>query len=407
MTARKGTMSINQIAVATAVLLIFSAGNAAAADWSFDPEISLDAVSDDNNRMADIPGQEIEVFGVELAAQLSIRAESPRGSFSLVPRLRSTLYPGDEQDESDDRFLNLNWEHRGERFEVSLKANYWQLATFGRYFPGSTVPADGELGEPDPGTPVGRSAGQNEEERIEASPTVTFALTERTALVFRGGRRNVNYDQQILDDREDYTDTLGAAGLRFRISPTATLAVIAGASRFNPDDGSGNDGNSLNAEWSNRISETSQVILRGGANRFKSDDIGDSGWKSGFSAGGGVRWSFEVTQLFVDVNHYLDASSSGRLVERDQLRFQLSRRLGPLTTLIFAARGIRDVDAANDPAFEDRKYAAASVELEWRMSRQFALSGGYDYAWRKFGGVPNDAVSNAFHLGITYEPHRL
>ncbi len=165
------------------------------------------------------------------------------------------------------------------------------------------------------------------------------------------------------------------------------LAVIAGVARYEADDGSSSDAQSLNAEWSNKISETSQVFVRGGANRVKSDETGGTSTNTGFNGGAGVRWSFEVTQIFFDVNHYLDPSSYGRVVARDQLRFQLSRRLGPLTTLSLAARGIRDSDTGSDSTFRDRNYAVASVGLEWRMKRQWALGGGYDYRWRKFDGA--------------------
>jgi hypothetical protein len=407
MTARKETMSARRLTYTVTVVLMGIAGSAQAADWSFDPKVTLNLRTDDNNRMTDVAGEEINVSGAELDAQLTMRAETPRSSFSLIPRLRSTMYPGDEQDETDDLFLRLAWEHRGERSTGSLGANYSQITTLGSFFPGSIVPDDGELGEPGRGETVGKATGQNNQERAELSPRAAFQLTQRTALEIGVGLLDVNYDQQVADDREDYSDLYGSAGLRFKTSPTTTLAIVAGAARFEPDSGSSIDSQFLNAEWSNQISQTSQVFVRGGVNRVKSDSTGGSSWNTGFDGGAGVRWAFEVTQVFADLNHYLDPSSFGRVIERDQLRFQLSRRLGPLTTLRLAARGIRDGDTGADGSFKDRKYTVASVDLEWRMTRQFAISGGYDYAWRKYDGEPNDAVSNALHLGITYEPHRL
>ncbi len=41
------------------------------------------------------------------------------------------------------------------------------------------------------------------------------------------------------------------------------------------------------------------------------------------------------------------------------------------------------------------------------MTQKFTLGGGYEYKWREYDGEPNDAVSNEFYLGVTYEPHRL
>jgi opacity protein-like surface antigen len=232
-------------------------------------------------------------------------------------------------------------------------------------------------------------------------------LTERLGLELGFGYQDVSYDDQIADEREDYSNLDGSVALRFRTSPTKSIAIGVGASRFEPDDGTSTDSHTLTAEWSNQMSEVSQVFVRGGASRVESGDgMGGSDWNTGFTGGAGVRWSFEVTQVFLDVNRYLDPNASGRMVERDQLRFELRRQVSPLTTIFLNARGIRDSQARNDDIFQKREYAATGMGFAWRMTQKFTLGGGYRYAWRKYDGDPNDAASNEFYLGITYEPHR-
>jgi hypothetical protein len=71
---------------------------AGAADWSAEPRITLNADYDDNNRLTDVSGEEIEVIGAEVDAQVAFRAQTPRTNFRLVPRVRATFYP-DEPDE--------------------------------------------------------------------------------------------------------------------------------------------------------------------------------------------------------------------------------------------------------------------------------------------------------------------
>ena len=390
-----------------ATLFVCGAGAAYAADWHFDPKITLNAQSDDNHRMTDVPGEEIDVLGAELDGQLTIHAESPRGSFRLIPRLRSTVYPDDEDEETNDQYLRMDMERRGERSQASFEAAYSSVETLGRYFPGSGVDDDDDLGEPDPGDDISRSTNKNRQDRFEAEPRVAFELTERVGLEFGVNYMDVSYDEQVDEDREDFSDIDGTVGLSFRTSPNRTLTVRAGISRFEPDDDDSTDSHSLDATWSNRISETSQVFVRGGASRVESDDgTGGSDWSTGFSGGAGVRWSFEVTQLFLDFNRYLDPNPSGRVVERDQLRFELRRQVSPLTTLYLNARGIRDGRARDDDTFQERQYVAAAAGFAWRMNRKFTLGGGYRHVWREYDGDPNDATSNEFHLGITYEPHR-
>ncbi len=75
-------MSSKQFAATVAALLTCAAGTASAADWAFDPKVTLDAQSNDNHRLTEFPGQEIKVSGGELDAQVTIRAESPLNTFS-------------------------------------------------------------------------------------------------------------------------------------------------------------------------------------------------------------------------------------------------------------------------------------------------------------------------------------
>ena len=391
--------------IAIAAALTCVAGTAGAADWAFDPKVTLNYRADDNNRLTDVPGEEIKVSGGELDAKLTMRASTPRSTFEMVPRFRGTLYPGDEDEESQEMFLHLDWGFQGERSETTIDANYSQRTVLGRYFPDSEVPDDGELGEPGRGEVIARSTSQNDEERIDVSPSVSFDLNERTALAFVVGGLDVSFDDQVADDRQDFTDAYGAAELHFKMTPARTLSVILEGSRYEPDGGITTDSNSLTLDWTNQATETSKVFLRGGAHRVQSYTAG-SEWENGFSGGAGVEWEFEVTRIFVDYNHYVDPSSFGQVVERDQLRFQVDRDLSPVMTIRFAARGILDGGIGNE-VFEEREYAAASVKFDWRMSQQFTLGAGYEYSWRQYENQPESGESNAVFIGVTYEPHRL
>lgn len=392
---------------AVAVMLACCAGTAAAADWSVDPKVTLRAETDDNHRMTELPGQEISVSGGRLDSQLAIRAATPRSTFRLIPRVQATLYPDDEDEETDNYYLRTGWDYRGERSEISLDADYSMRTILGRYFPGTATPEDGELGEPGRGEVTGRSTGKTDEERFGVAPAVAFELTERTSLALKAGYSDVQFDEEVTDDREDYVDFYGSAALRFQLSPTRSLAVIAGGSKYQPEGEPNTVSQSLSAEWSNRVSEISRIYVRAGANRVKSYGAVDDSWSTGFNGGAGVQWSFEVTRLFIDFNHYVDPSSFGRVVERDQLRFEVARQFSPKTTVRLAARGIQDGKAGSDDTFEKRKYALTSLDFDWRFTRQFMLTAGYQYAWREYEDDPTSAESNRFYLGITYEPHRL
>jgi hypothetical protein len=380
------------------------AGVASAADWSVDPRITLNAVWDDNRRLTPIHGQEIEVTGAEIVALLDIRAETPRTTFYVTPRVRSTFYPDESELETTNGFLDLGFEGRGLRSSGGFDSYYSRQETVGSFFPDAN--GGGGLGEPDPGEDIGNSPVTNVERRFRVRPTASFDLSERLVLGLDVGYLDVTYDTQEANQRQDYTSEFARADLGFKVTPQHTIALGFEGARFEPEDGEAADSQVVDLEWSNRVSETSRVYVRGGANRVETLDAnGVQQWEDGFSGGAGVRWDFEVSKLFLDATHSLDPSSSGRVVVRDQLRLRFERRLSPVTTLFLGARGIRD-DRPDDVAnLQDRDYWTASASLDWRFKEDWTRSGGYDYVWRKEENDPDAAVSNRLHLGINYHPH--
>jgi len=389
--------------VAVAVFLAGFAGGAGAADWNFDPRISLLGESDDNHRLTALPGQEISVTGFELDAQLAMLGRTPRSDFRLIPRVRLAQYPGEEEDDTEDGFLLMEWEYRGEKSLAAIDVDYAHRTVLGRSIPDSD---DGGLGEPTPGSGSGRTEIPTDQDDLQIRPQLKFDLTERTALIFDLGYQDVEFDEQVANDRENFTDLDGALGLQYRTSETARLTVRGGVSRYEPDDDLVTDAQFLNVEWFNDVSETSRVYVRGGARRSKNEGAVDPDWKNGFSGGAGVQWSFEVTEVFLELNHYLDPSSSGELVDRDQLRFRWIRHFSERTNLRLGARAVRDENVADDDTFETRTFFAGSIEYEWRFTRQFSLLVGYDYTWRDYENDPTSAESNRVFAGVTYEPNR-
>jgi hypothetical protein len=395
--------------LAVGMVLALGGGSALAADWNIDPRIAVSGVYNDNNRLTEIPGSEIEVTGARIDAQVTFRGETPRSSLQLVPRLRSSFYPGDSSEEANDQFLRLLARHATERTALSFDVGYSRVDTLGSYFPGSTVGDDDVLGDPDRGAGVGRLGLKNREDRLSLVPMVSFELSERQALEFRAEYLDTSYDFQVPGDRIDYKDLLGSVAFSRALSTTSGLTLRATYSIFDPDDGDETDTQGLDLEWRNRMSETAEYYLRGGANRVELESVtpgGSSSWETGFTGGAGVRWTFEVTDIFLDVSRNLDPNSSGDLVTRDQVRAQWSRRLTPMARLTVGGRLISDSAPGNDQSFQDRTYAAASIGFDWRIARAWTLFGSYDHAWREYDNAPTDARSNAVNIGIIYEPNR-
>jgi hypothetical protein len=390
------------VAFAVAVLLAGASSSVGAADWSLDPRVTLNGVWDDNRRLTPIHGQEIEVWGAEIVAELGINAETPRSSFYMTPRVRSTFYPDESALETTNGFFDMGYEGRGQRSKAGFDAFYSRQETVGNFFPDAQ--GGGGLGNPDPGEDIGNSPVTNVERRFRFRPTAEFELTQRVVLDVDLGYLDVAYDQQEANERQDFTSGFLRGALGYRVTPQQTLSIRLEGGRYEPKDGENQDSQVLELEWANQLSEISRLYFRGGSSRVQTtDDLGQQKWETGFSGGAGVQWHFEVTDLFLDATHMLDPSPSGRVEERDQVRLRLERQLSQVTTVFFGVRGIQD----NRPQvgnLQDRKYWTAEAQFNWRFKRDWSLGGGYEYVWRDEENDPNPAEANRLHLGVTYHP---
>jgi opacity protein-like surface antigen len=381
-------------------------GVADAADWSVDPRITLNADYNDNNRLTSVPGEEIEVMGAEINAQVAFGAATPRTRFRLIPRVRANYYPDDSDEQTDSEYLIADWEFTGQRYEGAINAQLSRRETLGSFLPDDF---DDDIGgDPGDGDDLGTTPDRNVQDRIEFTPDVSFELTERSRLELGVGYIDVSFEEQVQDDREDYASASADVGYRFLLSPTKSVAVRVRGRQYDPSDDVSTDSQALELEWSNNLSDTSRLYFRGGGSRVEEiDELGDSEWNTGFTGGAGVQRTFEVTDLLFEVSRGLDPNSSGRLVARDELRFRFTRRLSEVTRLLIGARGVRDEKSTDQDVFQERRYLSASVGFDWRMTRQFTLGGGYEYVWRDVEDQAEDAQSNRLFLGVTWEPHRL
>ena len=392
-------------AVAAAGLLLFSTTPSVGADWSVRPRVGVRALYDDNHRLTEVEGQEIEVAGGSLDARVGLRAESPTGWFEVTPQVRSTFFPDDPDEETDDQFLRLAGEHSGPRSVLGVNVDYARVEILRTYV--AAINENAQLGRPETGEGITPTTTKNRQERMGIIPSFSYELSPRYGLELTAEWLDVGFDRQIEDENEDYSFVSASAGVGFRMSQTSTLWVRGNAGKYEPDAGDPTDGYGMVAEWSKHVSKTSKAYVRAGFNQVElvpiNDDGTDTVWETGFSGGAGVQWDFEVTNIFLDATHNLDPNATGQVVTRDQIQLRLQRRLKPTTSVFAGVRGIRDSGIASEDLFVDREYATATVGFRWRVTEQFVLTGDYTFAWLKYDNRSDDAQSNAVSLGVVYD----
>ena len=389
-------------------LLALGPVGAMAADWAYEPRVALSAEYDDNHRLTNVPGQEIEVYGPKLDARVVFRGSTPRTTFTLTPQVVFTKYIEGDEDDLENYHLRMGLNHDAERMDAFLNARYSSVITLGRFFPAGAG-EDPVLGQPDPGENVPRVATANREDRFDISPGVAFEITQRQALELGADYLDVSYDQQLPGDR-DFENIALYANYRYKTSNMSTLSLLTTFEQYDPIDDEATDYYSLSGEWARSWSETAKVYLRAGASFVDSTPVpgggNSSSSSSGFSGGVGAEWTYQVTRLFVDLNQYLDPNGDGQLVNRTQLRMGLSRDLSQKTVLTLGLRAINDDAPPGDDTYQGQQYASADVGFRWRMARQWTLFGGYAYRWKERDDAVNDATSNSLNLGVAWQPEQ-
>ena len=392
------------IASVLCAAVVLASSSAVAADWSVEPKIRLTAEYNDNHRLVEPPG-EVEVAGATLDALVVLGMDTPQTSFDLTPRYKTDFFPGESEEETDRLSVRLGLEHRTQKAVLGVVANYIDEDLLWGYLP--TAEVSDVLGSPTRGESIASSSVGNQRQRFDITPEASFALAPRWNLDLAVQYIDVGYSRRVEDESVPYSYLYGSAGLRYRLSDTSELKFSGGLGRYEPDGEVDTTGYGFVTEWSRRTSETAQMYVRGGFNRVEIvDDAGELSWETGLSGGAGVRWQFEVTSIVLDATHYVDPSSTGSLVNRDQLQFRLTRRFAPLFSVFLGARGIWDSGVGGSSDFRDRDYATGNVGFAWRFARQFSLGGEYRYVWREYEDAVSAADANTVSLGVTYEPKR-
>jgi hypothetical protein len=394
--------------VAGAVAFACAASAAHAQAWIFDPRVEVAAVYDDNYRLTDQRGQEIEVKGGALDAALNMHRDTQTTTFGLTPRIHSTFFDVSSE-EATEYYLDGIAEKKTQRLDSKFEAHFADESVVSSELPAADFPGL-ELGQPTSGD-NGRVTFRNRRRLIVAEPSLVWDWTERRHLTGDLQYVDAKYDRNDFFEQTSYRTGVGSVGILFNTTQRSTLWFRVAQQVYDPDNSTPNtDTTSATVEYRTSTTQITSFYVRGGAAHSTRDANATAPGVSetSFDGGVGVAWSLQTTQIVLDFLRSSSPSSVGAVVNRDEARFRLTHQFDPRFSGDLAVRGIRTTGLTNDvSAVRDRKYAAGTISFEWRASRQFSIHGAYDYTWQKFQFQPNDAVSNGVTLSVVYEPRRL
>ena len=379
---------------------LLAAGTASAANWEIAPRVEAGYRYSDNWHLGP-PGTEVEVSGGETDAQVAFRTLDPRTQIEITPRILATYFPDEQDDDSVDGYLDARFEDVTPRRRMGVTGSFAH-ETVTR----SELPEGGDVGGGDLGNPAtgdsGRFIEHNKRDYLSVSPFISYDVTQRQRLDFNAYYLQADFEKQLENAQQDFSEEGVEAGWGYRFSERSSLSVHALASRYETTFDT--DAYGAYLQWDTNFTENSRVYVRVGAQQTEPEN-----GASDTNAIGGIggSWNNQRNTLFLDLTRTVEPVSAGTVVERYQLRMRIHHDVSPRIALMLGARASHDDSIDPASTFATRKYVAAEGGFEWRVLRDFAVTATYSYRWQEYADELSDRSANGFLVGFVYEPRRL
>lgn len=397
--ARRATMrvvtGVPMALLACSALNMATPNVASAANWEIDPRVQAGYRYSDNYRL-DLPGQEVDVSGAEADVGVTFRTVDPRTNFEITPRINSTYFPDERQEDSNDYYLTAGFSDVAPRRRIDVPFIYSQEDVVDSELPSAD---GGGLGEPTEGD-SGRFVVRNRRDYFRLAPSFSYDLSQRYRMQLNAHYLQADFDNQLPGVQQDFSEAGVGAGFGFLTSPRSVLLFRALASQY--DTSRTTDAYGGEVEWNTQYSERSRAYVRVGAQQTKPEN-GSS--DTNLIAGAGGEWASARNRVFLDFTRSVGPVSAGTVVERHQLRLRIDHDVSQRFAVRAGARLSRD-EQVEDGSYPTREYAIGELGFEWRWQRAWSLIGTYNYRWQEYEDEPSDASASAFLIGIVYEPKR-
>jgi len=419
---RNGTL----LAGAMVAGVLAAPDKARASNWEFEPRVEVGGLYNDNYRLIEHNLPKVQAYGLLADVAMGFSLIDQRSELDIVPRVHSTFFPDDHEDQSTDGYLNVIGNIK------TQKASYGGMFMYAN----ETVLSSELLAADFPGVTLGQVQGEangrvtihNRRQLEQVAPKMTYDFSPRWHLNLNGMFENASFSNNVSSQRQQpqyvqvgFKDAYASAGMKYDITQRQDVIFSLSGARFMPDKASvlgtgpnaqrvnnnttDTDRFALEAQWDAKPSTTMQTYVRLGIDQVHANTaVAGVIDKTLLVGGAGVVWTYQLSQYLVDAVRDLSPSSAGAVVEHDELRFRFLRALRPRLYGVLAARVVRVRGASQTIlGVQGSDYAAASATVQYQLTRNYRLAGEYAYTWQHFQGEPY-AASNGITVSVIWEP---
>lgn len=378
-------------------LLLCSPMTLQAAEWLFDPAVTVAAGYETNAALTTDPHDAASYTA--LYPQFNIRRKTETSAVNLGLLGRATYYStSDLEDTNEVRIALSSFVQATERTRMDLNAlSLWDTLL-------QTAVVESGTGDAED-VDIGLVTTKVSRNRRELRPQIMYALTERGSVAFRYRLIDVQFDDVGTTGLVDYQQQFLSGTYSYRLTDTNDLLAVVQGAQFRPAAGNDSDTTALLAGMTHKFSETAKAGLQAGFG--KSTETWADGSQvdtNSFVLEARASQLSELSRLDALISRNVQPSGSGRSVTSDQLRVFWNRKLSPITGLRIRAKVFRNQALEVAGTSTDRRYAEAQVGLNWNWVPEWSFGIAYNYRYQKYDVNADSAQSNGVSATLSWAP---
>ncbi len=375
--------------VAAALLIgLLGASGSQAEQWYVEPRADLYNFYDDNVGM-DI-ADPVSSAGFLLTGHVKTGRRTENTDIGILSTATRRQYFSDANRNTTDFFFDATGVRRIERDRFALNARLDLDSSLTSELSGS-----------------GRIQDRKRRTSWLVAPSWQRQLSEITALRFDASYRDVAYDDGLSSGLFDYKYWTLGTQITQGLSETTQVIGRLSFDHFESDlSATESDTLGLLAGITHAFSEdwTATVLL--GLRRAEQQTSGTDNASTGSLFDVSLNRKFEVGSLRFGLSRDLSPSGSGGVLETTRLSVVWKRPVTARLTGNLDILAYRNNEADGTGSPNDRKYYSVAPSLQYRLDRDWSLTGGYRYRYQKYDNNSDGADSNLVFLNIVYSPRR-
>jgi hypothetical protein len=336
------------------------------AEWSAQPSIQWYLDYDTNRRLAPAGQGEVPDDAGYMTLDMLLQRLTATDEFDFHPQVEFQRFTRDTALNATDESLQLAASHHEQLWSVLTQAGYSHTSTL--------ITEIASTGIIDANT---------RQDALTGDVNATRQLSARQSLTADVSYSDITYPGGLADGLAGYRSTRGSLSYAWQYSPSTKASLIGFAGDVSSEISSRSEQDGARLQLDHSFTSLLSLTLNLGESRARIEGSEGSGAVWGLSLVRRIdiegKWSLSVSR---DV----EPNGRGLLIDHEEADLSLTRAIAPHLFYTVTATAIRNSDVFSSITFDDRRYYAGALGLEWHPTKLWQVNfiGGYSQATEPF-----------------------